>query len=266
MPPPVSKTKYNPSDPIAIFDSGIGGLSVLKEALKILPAEDYIYYADTDHVPYGTKTKEEVKRFVLEAAKFLSDQQVKMLVVACNTATSIAIAELRSIYDFPIIGMEPAVKPAVSNSKNKRVLVLATPLTLKEQKFKELVDKVDNEKIADMFPLPELVTLAEQFVFDEARVIPVLSESFSTIRIDDYGTVVLGCTHFPFYKNILKKIFPDGTEIIDGNSGTVNHVKNILEKEGIKNQQSEKGKLVFYRSGRIISDDETLNRYLSLIK
>ncbi len=266
MPLSISKANYTSSDPIAIFDSGIGGLSVLREALKILPHENYIYYADTDHVPYGTKTKEEVKRFALEAAKFLSSNQVKMLVVACNTATSIAISELRNLYNFPVVGMEPAVKPAVSISKNKRVLVLATQLTLKEQKFKELVDKVDNEKIVDLLPLPELVTLAEQFIFDEEKVVPVLSKSFATIHPEEYGTVVLGCTHFPFYKTILKKMFPDGTEIIDGNSGTVNHVKNILEKEGLKNQQSEKGEIIFYQSGRRISDTETLKQYLSLIK
>ncbi len=262
----ISKTNYNSSDPIAIFDSGIGGLSVLREALKFLPFENYIYYADTDHVPYGTKTKEEVKNFVLEAAKFLSGKQVKMLVVACNTATSIAIGELRNLYDFPIVGMEPAVKPAVSNSKNKRVLVLATQLTLKEQKFKELVDKVDNEKIVDMLPLPELVTLAEQFIFDEEKIIPVLSKSFSTIHPEDYGTVVLGCTHFPFYKTILKKMFPEGTEIIDGNSGTVNHVKNILEKDDLKNQPPGNGEIVFYQSGRKISDAETLRRYQNLLE
>jgi glutamate racemase len=256
----------NPSDPIAIFDSGIGGLTVLKEALKILPSENYIYYADTDHVPYGTKTKEEVKKFVLKAADFLAARQIKMLVVACNTATSIAIGELRNVYAFPIVGMEPAVKPAVSNSKNKRVLVLATQLTLKEQKFKELVDKVDNEKIVDMLPVPELVTMAEQFVFDETLIIPALSKRFSGIHIDDYGTVVLGCTHFPFYKSILKKIFAEGTEIIDGNSGTVNHVKNILEKEGLKNPQPENGKIIFYQSGREISDSEIRNLYRNLIR
>jgi glutamate racemase len=261
-----SQKMYTSSGPIAIFDSGIGGLSVLREVLKILPHENYVYYADTDHVPYGTKTKEEVKTFVLSAAEFLSSHRIKMLVVACNTATSIAIAELRSRYNFPVIGMEPAVKPAVSNPKNKRVLVLATQLTLKEQKFKELVDKVDNEKIVDLLPLPELVTLAEQFIFDEGNTIPVLSKTLSNVNINDYGTVVLGCTHYPFYKEVLKKIFPEGTEIIDGNSGTVNHMKNVLEKDHMKNMQTGNGEIVFYQSGRKISDVLILDRYRSLIR
>jgi glutamate racemase len=262
----VSKKKFQPSDPIAIFDSGIGGLTVLNEALKILPHENYLYYADTDHVPYGSKTKEEVQKFVLEAAGFLAKQHIKMLVVACNTATSSAIQELRKTYSFPIIGMEPAVKPAVSNTKNKRVLVLATQLTLKEQKFRELVDKVDNDKIVDMLPLPELVSMAEQFIFGEEKIIPVLKDCFSKINIEDYGTVVLGCTHFPFYKHVLQKIFPAGTEIIDGNAGTVRHVRNILEKEEMRNSQNQNGEIIFYHSGKKITSSDILLRYRQLLE
>lgn len=250
--------------PIAIFDSGIGGLSVLREALKMLPSENYIYFADTDHVPYGNKDKDEVRELVLNAGAFLDSLNIKMLVIACNTATSTAIADLRKRYSYPVVGMEPAVKPAVSNNKNKRVLVLATELTLKEQKFKELVDKVDNEKIVDMLPLPELVTFAEQFVFEDEKIIPALRQKFSGLNIENYGTVVLGCTHFPFYKDALQKIFPPGTEIIDGNKGTVTHMKNILEKEVMRNDQSGIGSIAFYHSGKKITDVNTLKKYLAL--
>ena len=115
---------------IAFFDSGIGGLTVLHQAKKLMPQEDYLYYADTDHVPYGSKTKEEIRRYVEEAADFIAAQDVKALVVACNTATSVAIQSLRARYSFPILGMEPAVKPAVKNiAVSKRVLVTATPVT-----------------------------------------------------------------------------------------------------------------------------------------
>lgn len=250
--------------PIAIFDSGIGGLSVLREALKILPFEDYIYFADTEHVPYGVKNKEEVKLLVLKAGEFLNAQKIKMLVVACNTATSSAIKELRSKYDFPVIGMEPAVKPAVSNNKNKRVLVLATELTLKEQKFRDLVDKVDNEKIVDLLPLPELVEFAERFIFDDQTIIPILRERLSPLILENYGTVVLGCTHFPFYRSSLQKIFPHGTEIIDGNLGTVTHMKNILENRQLRNPRASKGKIDFFHSGKPITDKQVIDRYLKL--
>jgi len=257
-------TQETSSLPVAIFDSGIGGLSVLKEALKLLPHENYIYYADTDHVPYGTRNKDEVRKLVLDAGRFLNAQNIKMLIVACNTATSSAIAELRSAYPFPVLGMEPAIKPAVSNNKNKRVLVLATELTLKEQKFRDLVDKVDNEKVVDMLPLPELVMFAEKFVFDDATILPAIRQKLSALSLESYGTVVLGCTHFPFYRESLAKIFPSGTEIIDGNKGTVTHMKNILDKENLKNAQLKKGSIIFYHSGRRISDHALIDKYLSL--
>ena len=152
---------------IGFFDSGIGGLSVLKEALKILPNENYIYYGDTENAPYGTKTKEEVKDLTFRAVEFLDKHKIKALVVACNTATSAAVRELREKYSFPIIGMEPAIKPAVENNqkKGKRVLTLATPLTLKEEKFQSLISKFDVEHIVDMLPAPKLVEFAEKFIF-----------------------------------------------------------------------------------------------------
>ena len=129
---------------IAFFDSGIGGLTVLHQAKKLMPQEDYLYYADTDHVPYGSKTKEEIRRYVEEAVDFIAAQDVKALVVACNTATSVAIQSLRARYSFPILGMEPAVKPAVKNiAVSKRVLVTATPVTLREQKLHDLLLQVD---------------------------------------------------------------------------------------------------------------------------
>ena len=119
---------------IAFLDSGLGGLTVLREAIKILPGEDYIYYADNMNTPYGVKTKEEVKQHIFNAVKFIVTLDAKALVVACNTATSVAIEDLRQQYNFPIIGMEPAIKPAIEKHKNtgKRILILATELSLKE--------------------------------------------------------------------------------------------------------------------------------------
>lgn len=256
----------DPTKPIGVFDSGIGGLTVLREAMMILPHENYLYYADTDHVPYGNKTKEQVKDFVMEAARFLSGFDIKLLLVACNTATSSAIAELRQLYSFPIVGMEPAVKPAVHNSKNKRVLVLATELTLKEQKFRELVDKVDNDKIVDMLPLPELVTFAEKFVFEEEQILAALRKRMNGLQPENYGTVVMGCTHFPFYGDMIRKIFPAGTDVIDGNKGTVKHVKNILEQKGLLNDSNSAAVLTFFHSGKKVTDQDLIARYKQLLK
>lgn len=214
--------------PIGFFDSGIGGLTVLHEALKILPDEQYIYFSDGDNAPYGTRPKEEVRELALKAVEFIANQGVKALVVACNTATSVAIEDMRRLYDFPVIGMEPAVKPAVMSGKRKRVLVFATELTLKEEKFKNLVARVDTEQVVDYLPLQELVMYAERFEFEASKIIPYLLHKLSGIDLSKYGAVVLGCTHFIFFKKFMEQVLPPEIQIIDGNRGTVNNLKNKL--------------------------------------
>ncbi len=252
------------STPIGIFDSGIGGLTVLHTALREMPSENFIYYADTKHVPYGQKSKEEVRDYILKAVSFLEQTGIKALVLACNTATSIAVNELRSEYTFPVIGMEPAIKPAVERSKNKRVLVLATQLTLQEQKFKDLVAKVDNEKIVDFIALPELVELAENFVFDPEIVLPVLRQKCSHLSLDSYGTVVLGCTHFHFFKKSFGEIFSSYTDIIDGNNGTVTHLKNVLQSKNLLSKKGN-GSIDYFNSGMRAENATRFKKYLALL-
>ncbi|GAB4493048.1 MAG: glutamate racemase [Saprospiraceae bacterium] len=214
--------------PIGFFDSGIGGLTVLHEALKLLPNERYIYFSDGDHAPYGLRPKEEVRDLTLDAVAFLAKQGIKALVVACNTATSVAIEDVRRLYEFPVIGMEPAVKPAVMSGNRKRVLVFATELTLKEEKFKNLVARVDTEQVVDYLPLQELVMFAERFDFDEDKIIPYLNAKLNGLDLSRYGAVVLGCTHFLFFKKYMEQVLPPEIQIIDGNLGTVRNLKNKL--------------------------------------
>ena len=217
--------------PIAFFDSGIGGITVLHEALRLLPDEDYIYYADTLNAPYGTREKHEVKKLVSDAVDFIVQKEVKAVVIACNTATSAAVEDLRRTYSIPIIGMEPAVKPAVEKNgrAHKRVIVTATPLTLKEEKLRNLIDRVDNEHIVDLLPLPDLVKFAERYEFSGEDVYAYIQEEFSSYDLQQYGTVVLGCTHFIYFKKMLTDILPSHIDIIDGNKGTVNNLKKIIE-------------------------------------
>lgn len=246
---------------IALFDSGIGGITVLHEALKMLPCEDYIYYADTLNAPYGTKSREEVRALVFSAVDFIVSLGVSAVVVACNTATSVAIEDLRERYTIPIIGMEPAVKPAVEKTggTQKRVLVTATPLTLKEEKLKNLIDRIDNEHIVDLLPLPGLVQFAETFEFSENVVSEYLKNELAAYELDRYGTIVLGCTHFVFYRNILKKIIPENIDIIDGNTGTINHLKKVLDGKG--ERKSGKGKIKWYCSGEPVEDVKRLAEF-----
>lgn len=248
---------------IAFFDSGVGGLTVLNEALHRMPDENYIYYADTDNAPYGTKTRDEVRELIFKAAEEISGMGIKALVVACNTATSIAIKDLRIKYNFPIIGMEPAVKPAVeSNGRKKRIFVAATPLTLKEERFRDLVSKLDKDHIVDSIPLSRLVEFCEKDIFDKEVITPYLKDQFKNLDLSNYSTLVLGCTHFPFYKEYFQQIFPADTLIIDGNSGTVKRLQHILNKPAGEGSKI-RGSIEFYSSGKKMNDSSRFTHYLS---
>ena len=247
--------------PIGVFDSGIGGLTVLKKIIEILPNEKYIYYADTDNVPYGTKPKEEVKEYINKAVEFFISKDVKAIVIACNTATSIAIKELRENYTIPIIGIEPAAKPAVENRGEKRVLIMATPTTIKEEKLKYLLRQLNAEESVDLIAMPKLVEFAEKKEFNSEIVKEYITEQLKELKLEDYSELVLGCTHFPFFKEALSQIFPKDTQIIDGSLGVANRLKNILEqKELLGNNKLE---IEYYYSGRLAENKEELNELLN---
>jgi len=251
---------------IGFFDSGIGGITVLHEALKMLPHEDYLYYADTSNVPYGPKPKNEVKKYIFDAIEFIISQEVKAIVIACNTATSIAIEDLRAKYNIPIIGMEPAVKPAVEINKNtnKRILVTGTALTLKENKLRHLITRLNNEHIVDLLPLPGLVQFSEKFEFNEEIILPYLKEQLNKYDLNNYETIVLGCTHFSFYKNMFKKLFPSNINIIDGNIGTVRNLERTLKE--MNSLDEGNGNITFFNSGFKIEDKTKLDKYSELFK
>ena len=249
------------NNPIGVFDSGIGGLTVLKKIIEILPNEKYIYYADTDNVPYGTKPKEEVKEYINKAVQFLISKEVKAIVVACNTATSIAVKELRQKHIIPIIGIEPAAKPAVENRGNKKVLIMATPTTIKEEKLKYLLERLNAEAYVDLIAMPKLVEYAENKEFESDNVKQYIQEQLKGYSLEDYSALVLGCTHFPLFKDILLKIFPKDTQIIDGSKGVANRLKNVLEEnELLGNNELE---IEYYYSGRLAENKEELNELLN---
>lgn len=241
---------------IAFFDSGVGGISVLNEAIHHLPTEHYIYFADSLNVPYGTKTPEQVIRYVIDAVENLLPLGIKALVVASNTSTSIAIEELRRRYSFIIIGMEPAVKPALEKSLNlgKRVLVLATPLTLKEEKFKKLVTGLDHFQFVDALPLPELVQYCEMLEFDEQIITSYFQSKFAEYDWNHYGAIVLGCTHYSFYRETLRRLLPPHVDIIDGNAGTIRHLMNRLEQTKQLNANSVSFPVTFLSSKGTVED------------
>ncbi len=241
---------------IGIFDSGIGGLTVLHQALLTLPKEDYIYYADTDNVPYGTKRRDEIIGFVDQAVDFLVGKGVKAVVIACNTATSTAIDYVRSKYTLPILGMEPAVKPAVACSNGKRVMVIATPLTVKEEKLRNLINQVDDDHRVDLLALPGLVRFAETGKFEGEEVERYLRDEMNDYKLENYSALILGCTHFNYFKDTYRKIFPKEVAFIDGSVGTVNYLKKILTEN--KQLENNHGFVEYYMSGRPVYREEEL--------
>lgn len=216
---------------IAIFDSGVGGLTILHKALKALQHEDFLYYADVANVPYGNKSKSQVKELILQAVEQMVMYDLKALVVACNTGTSAAIKELREKYDFPIIGMEPAIKPAVDSKMTGKIMVMATELTLKEEKFHRLISNLMAEDQIDKIAMPELVDAAEEFNFGDQALRKLLQKKFEKIDWSQFHTVVLGCTHFIYFIPFLKDILPKHIRIIDGNMGTINRLVSLIVPE-----------------------------------
>ena len=252
---------------IGIFDSGIGGLSVLHEAMHLLPDQEYIFYADTEHVPYGLKTPQQIIGYATEITQFLIRQGVDAIVVACNTATSVAIKELRRTFDIPILGMEPAVKPAVEGTEGKRLMVIATPVTIREDKLKDLLHRVDENHRVDLLAMPRLVEFAEREEFESNEVYKYIEEQFSGFDKDEYCALVLGCTHFNYFKPAYRKYFGSETLLIDGNRGTVRHLADVLSlnlspdiDEKIEDEHNIlcPKNIKYFFSGKEISDQKTL--------
>ena len=243
---------------IAFFDSGMGGLSVLHHAMKILPQEEFIFFADEDNVPYGTKSPEEVLACVDAAFKFLIAQEVGAIVVACNTATSVAVKVMREKYSLPIIGMEPALKVALDTFPNRKVLVAATAITVTGEKIRRLIKNLRAENLAELKALPQLVEFAERQEFISAAVEKYLRDELASYDWENFSSLVLGCTHFNYFKDTLKKILPPHVKILDGNAGTVNELirRANLKHSLTANHQS----LTTYYSGRRVTDATELAR------
>lgn len=216
---------------IAVFDSGLGGISVLKELMACMPGENYLYYGDSANAPYGSRTTQQVRELTLAAAQMLWGRDIKALVVACNTATAAAINDLRQRYpDIVIIGIEPALKMATDRFPNGRVGIMATQLTLREEKLDHLVERFPEVRV-ERIPAPGLVELVEQGKADAPETEQLLEAVLSPYR-GKLDALVLGCTHYPFVKKAVGKVLGDGVKILDGGEGTARQTKRCLEEKG----------------------------------
>jgi len=251
------------NSPIGFFDSGVGGLSVMKEAINLMPNENFIYFGDSKNAPYGVKESEEVRKLTLEAADFLLRNNVKAIVVACNTATSAAIDVLRDKYkDTIIIGIEPALKPAVKLNRKGNIIIMATPMTLREKKFKSLMDKYKNNNSIVPLPCAGLVEFIEQGILEGNELEKYLEDKFKPYLNEEIAAIVLGCTHYPFIKETLSKVVGKNVPIIDGGVGTSQELKRKLKEKNYLRDDKENGNIVIYNS---INDNKIIDFCYNLI-
>lgn len=232
-------------DPIGVFDSGLGGISVLHAIQRLMPQENLIFIGDSAHNPYGTKTREEIRERCTVICDWFQEQGCKAIVIACNTATSAAARELRETYPFDVIGMEPALKTACERGPHQKTAVWATDFTLKEEKFARLMHRFDKDHDIRKVPCPRLVRLVEEDRLDDEEEIDRVLREYLEASGPNPDSIVLGCTHFVFFKERLEKLAP-GIEIIDGNEGTARHLKELLQEKGLLN--AEGGKLVLHNT------------------
>ena len=215
--------------PVGVFDSGVGGLSVLGEIERLLPDESLLYVADTGHMPYGEKSPEFIRERCVQGAQFFREQDAKALVLACNTATVAAVADLRQRYpDWPIVGMEPAVKPAAAATRSGIVGVLATTGTLRSAKFVALLDRFANEVQVITQPCPGLVELIETGDLHSPELRLLLQGYVQPLLAAGCDTLILGCTHYPFLKPLLATLVPADVVLVDTGAAVARQLQRLL--------------------------------------
>ena len=221
----VSDNSARRDAPVGVFDSGVGGISVLRDLRALMPDEDFIYFGDGANAPYGEKSSGEIRVLAWNVVEKLLDRGIKALVIACNTATAAAAPLIRERLDMPVVAMEPALKPASACAHGGKVVVMATPLTLSLDKFKRLMSEYGRDALP--MPCPGLMDMVERGVVDGPEMDEYLAgvrEKIGDVRVD---AVVLGCTHYVFLRTAVERAFP-GAQVIDGNDGTARQLKRLL--------------------------------------
>lgn len=248
--------------PVGMLDSGLGGISVLAQALRDLPGEDYVYFGDTAHIPYGDKEPQEVLRLTRLGVDRLLAHGCKAIVIACNTATSVAAQQLRSELSLPVIGIEPALKPASLLPGDGQILVLATQVTLRLPKFQALMSLYGDH--ATPVPCSGLMECVEDGQLEGERVQTLLASLLTPYLNQPIKAVVLGCTHYPFLRKAIASFLPPGTPLVDGNAGTVRQLGRRLKEENLLAPGDKPGGSVTFLSSS--EEEATLRRMRQMLE
>lgn len=244
------RARNSPSGPIGVFDSGVGGLSVLRAIRQALPEESILYLADQAHVPYGPRPLEQVQAFAEGITRYLLEQGAKLVVVACNTASAAALQHLRNVFpEISFVGMEPAVKPAAEQTRTGRVGVLATPATFQGALYASVVERFANGVTVLQDTCPGLVMEIEAGNQHTPQVRAILEEALHPMLAQGIDTVVLGCTHYPFVIPLIEQIAGPGVRVIDPAPAIARQVGRLLDQRGLRNPADGPGTVRFVTTG-----------------
>jgi glutamate racemase len=233
---------------IGVFDSGVGGLSVLREIVRQLPHQDVVYFADSDHVPYGERSVQQIQAFSREITTFLLDQRAAVVVVACNTASATALYYLREQFDLPIVGMEPAVKPAVEQTRSLHVGVIATRATFQGELFARLVERFARDTVVHTQVCPGLVQRVEAGRLDDPETEALLREYLAPMLEAGIDSLVLGCTHYPFLRPTIERVVGPDVTVIDPAPAVARQTVRVLARQGARSKGGT-GRVTFFTSG-----------------
>ena len=237
---------------IGVFDSGVGGLTVVKELMRFLPNEKIVYFGDTARVPYGIKSKQTIVKFSLENILFLLKQEVKIIVVACNTSSSIALPILRRHFKMPSIGViSPGVKEAVYATRNKRIGVIATKATINSHAYERQIKRIDSSIKVFNQACPLLVPLAEEGWASQKATYDIATFYLKPLKKSRIDTLILGCTHYPLLKRVFKHILGSRVRLIDSARQVAFQTKEVLANEGLLNNKKSKNRHLFYVSDEL---------------
>ncbi|NLX09330.1 MAG: glutamate racemase [Chloroflexi bacterium] len=249
--------------PVGLLDSGVGGLSVLREVRAQLPAEDVIYVADQGHVPYGPRSIEQVREFTVKLARFLIAQDAKLIVVACNTASAAALYTLRELFpDVPFVGMEPAVKPAAHETQTGTIGVIATEATFQGELYASVVGRFAQGVEVITAACPEFVLLAEAGETDSPAAHEAIRRRLLPLAEAGIDQLVLGCTHFPFLKPAIQAVLGPGVTVVDPSAAVARQAGRVLEARGLLNPGARPGHVTYYTSGEVAAFRRVLGALL----
>lgn len=251
------------SNPIGVFDSGVGGLSVLREIRLLMPNENIIYFGDQGHVPYGPRPMRQIQNFSEGITNFLLERGAKIIVVACNTASAAALKYLREKFpDIQFVGMEPAIKPAAEKTQTKKVGVLATPATFQGALYASVVERFASDVEIFQNTCTGLVQQIEAGELDSEKTKKILDDALLPMLEKNIDTVVLGCTHYPFVIPLIEKIVGDNVRVIDPAPAVAKQVERLLEARGLRNSSKENGEVVFFTSGDVNSAESVVSKLI----